>query len=130
MRNGVETIFVRYAVSGVVAAAVHFGVMILLVESFAIVPTLASAIGFCVAVFTNYRLQYHWTFMAAGSHGVTFARYLLVTLVTLFVNTALLWALTEVAGIHYLIAQLVATATVVSLNFTINYRYTFNYATK
>jgi putative flippase GtrA len=119
------SIFVRYIVAGSVAAAAHFGVLWLLVEWFAVYPTLASALGFCVATGINYSLQYHWTFRVTGPHGVIFTRYLLVTIAMLGVNTALFWVLNEFGGIPYLLTQAVATGSVVILNFTINRRYTF-----
>jgi putative flippase GtrA len=107
------------------AAIAHFTVLWILVEWFGVYPTYASAIGFCVAMFVNYSLQYYWTFRAKGPHGVLFSRYLAVTLAMLGVNTLIFWLLNESAGVPYLVAQVVATGCVMFLNFTINRRYTF-----
>jgi putative flippase GtrA len=120
-------VFFRYTVSGLMAAIAHFTVLWILVEWFGVYPTYASAIGFCVAMFVNYSLQYYWTFRAKGPHGLLFSRYVIVTLSMLGVNTLIFWTLNEVAGIYYLAAQLVATGGVMILNFTINRHYTFVY---
>ena len=107
------------------AAAAHFCALWLLVEFCGANATAASAIGFCVATVVNYSLQYHWTFRASGPHSTLFWRYLAVSTTMLGVNTALFWTLCKVVGMHYLVAQIVATGAVVVLNFTINRRYTF-----
>ena len=118
----------RYIISGGVAAVAHFGLLIILVELFAVNPTVASALGFIAAIFVNYSLQYHWTFAVKGSgqHKKFFARYLLVTLSTLCINTLLFWTMNEVVGIQYFYAQVVATGVVLVINFVVNQRYTFN----
>ena len=121
-------VFIRYVAAGSLAAIAHFAVLWALVEWFDVYATYASAIGFCVAIFVNYSLQYYWTFRAAGPHAVLFLRYLVVTLSMLGVNTLLFWILNEAAGVYYLIAQVIATGCVMILNFTINRRYTFAYA--
>lgn len=120
-------VFFRYTVAGSMAAVAHFTVLWILVEWFGVYPTYASAIGFCVAIFVNYSLQYYWTFRAKGPHGVLFLRYLVVTLLMLGVNTLIFWTLNEAMGIYYLVAQVVATGCVMILNFTINRHYTFVY---
>ena len=73
-------VFIRYTLAGSVAAAVHFGMLWLLVEQAGVYPTTASALGFCAAVFVNYSLQYYWTFEARGPHRLLFMRYVVVTL--------------------------------------------------
>jgi putative flippase GtrA len=118
-------VFIRYSISGGVAAVAHFGLLIILVEWTNTNPTLASAIGFCIAIFVNYTLLYHYTFKAVGSHSVMFTRYVIVTVAMLGVNTTIFWILNEQQDVPYLMAQVVATGIVVMLNFNINRLYTF-----
>jgi putative flippase GtrA len=118
-------IFFKYVISGGLAAAVHFLVLVALVEKVELDPTLASAIGFCMAIFVNYTMQYHWTFQSVGSHKTIFTRYVVVTFMMLGVNTVIFWGLYEKLGLMYLLAQAIATGTVMLLNFTINKNYTF-----
>lgn len=117
--------FMRYSVAGGIAAAAHFGVLVLLVEAWNIYPTTASGVGFCIAGAINYTLQYHWTFKASGPHTLMLSRYIVVTLAMLLVNLLIFWLLNEQLGVFYFAAQVVATGIVVFLNFTINRRWTF-----
>jgi len=122
-------ILFRYLISGAIAATVHFGLLISLVEFLAINPTLASTIGFIAAILVNYNLQYHWTFTSDNKrlHQVVFTRYFLVTLLTLSINTLLFWTMNETMGYQYLFSQVFATGTVLIINFIVNSKYTFNY---
>ena len=117
--------FWRYCAVGVAAAALHFAVLVVLVELFAAVPTFASATGFCAAVGLNYWLQYRWTFRANGSHGVMFPLFALIAVLALGVNTVVFWACNVVAAQPYLVAQVIATGAVVIINFHLNRRYVF-----
>jgi putative flippase GtrA len=117
--------FWRYCAVGVVAAALHFAVLVVLVELFAAVPTFASATGFCAAVLLNYWLQYRWTFRADGSHGIMFPLFALIAVLALGVNTVVFWACNVVATLPYLLAQVIATGTVVVVNFYLNRRFVF-----
>lgn len=121
-------ILFRYLVSGGLASAVQFAILIALVELTRADPTQASVIGFCAAVVINYNLQYHWTFGAAGAHSVIFLRYSTITFAMLGLNTALFWMMHEHLGIDYVIAQLVTKGFVLVINFTVNRHYTFTAA--
>lgn len=117
--------FWRYCAVGVVAAALHFAVLAVLVEFFDVVPTFASAMGFCAAVLLNYWLQYRWTFRADGSHSIMLPLFALIAVLALGVNTAVFWVCDVVAALPYLLAQVIATGTVVVVNFYLNRRYVF-----
>ena len=81
-----ERQFIRYVFSGFIAVAVHFAVLMVLVESGQLPKTLASIVGFLCAVPVNYLIQYHLVFRSTGRHAEAFGRYVTVTLVTLVVN--------------------------------------------
>ena len=117
--------FIKYVISGGLAAAVHFLILIVLVEKISVNPTLATSLGFCAAIFVNYTMQYHWTFQSAGSHKTVFTRYVVITFMMLGVNTLIFWFLYEKLGFMYLLAQAVATGMVMFMNFAINKNYTF-----
>ena len=115
----------RYLVSGTAAATMLFAVLTLMVEVFGTPPWLASPVAFVAGAVVNYVLQYHWTFQAQGSHRVMFTRFMLVTLATMSLNTALFWAFTQLMDIHYLIAQALAIGLIIGVNYVINKHYTF-----
>jgi len=120
-------LLIRYLVSGSIAAIVHFGLLVILIEWVAFHPTWASALGFMVAIFINYSLQFHWTFAVKGKdlHRIVFTRYLFVTCLTLCLNTLLFWSMNGIIGFNYLYSQIVATGIVLIINLLINQKYTF-----
>jgi putative flippase GtrA len=118
-------VLARYIAAGSIAVAVHYLVLVLLVEGSAIDPTLASSSGFAVGVVVNYYIQYHWTFRSTGPHGKRFPIFVAAALAMLGLNAVLFWGLHEHAGMNYLVAQAVAILAVFSVNFVINSRYTF-----
>jgi|GEM_PF-675099 len=117
--------FIRYFIAGGTAMLSHFATLILLVEKFAVEPVIATTIGFCLAVLVSYTGQYYWTFKVSGPHLGFLLRYLMVTSLTLGVNTGLFWAMFNLFYQPYIISQLFATGTVFLLNFLINHHYTF-----
>ncbi len=117
--------FIRYFISGGLATVILFGTLILLIEEFGINPTMASAIGFCLAVIFSYFIQYYWTFKPTGSHKRFMFRFLLVTILTLNINTGLFWFLNVMEKWPYIYSQIFATGTVFLLNFLINHHFTF-----
>jgi putative flippase GtrA len=119
--------FGRYVIGGLAATIAHILVLMLLVEQFGVNPSVATSIGFCIAVVINYNFQYYWTFAAKGSHAKIFSRYVIVTFAMLGVNLVLFWVLTHPVRLPYLYAQLVATGVIMFCNFAINKLYTFNH---
>ena len=115
----------RYFVGGAVATIVHIAVLWFLVEMFSVSPSIATSIGFCIAVTVNYSFQYHWTFASVGPHSLIFSRYLVVTFAMLGLNLLIFWALTRLYQTPYIYAQLMATGIVMLCNFAINKHYTF-----
>jgi putative flippase GtrA len=117
--------FFRYIFSGGLATLVLFGLLIVLIEKFHVNPTLSSAISFSVSVIFSYFIQYYWTFKPTGTHKRFMSRFLLVTILTLNINTGLFWFLTEIQRWPYPYSQIFATGTVFLLNFLINHHFTF-----
>jgi putative flippase GtrA len=120
--------FLRYLGSGSTAAAVHFAVLIGLVEALALDPTPASALGFAAATAVNYTLQYYWVFGSGDDHRRTFARYLAVTLSMLALNVVLFRLILTGLGWWYPLVQAVVTGVVMVLNFLLNRHFTFRAA--
>ena len=117
--------FVYYGICGGIAAGVLLIVLAGLVELTGMPETLASAIGFACATPVNYGLQHRFVFKQNGRHGVFFARYVAVTLLTLGLNTALFWVLTEGVGVFYLLSQVLTVGTIMLVNFGLNRSFTF-----
>lgn len=118
----------RYGLVGLLAVAVHYVVLIGLVESSLLAKVPASIAGFCLATPVNYYLQHLWVFRSERAHATALPRYLAVTSAGLAIN-----ALAFTAGLQlvvpYLLAQAIAIALVTAFNFTANRFYTFSAAT-
>lgn len=125
LTNGVSVEFAKYFVSGCLALAVHLLILAALVELLDANPSVATSIGFIVALCVNYLVQHTWVFRVAGTHKVLFPRYVAITLITFVANIGLFRLLSDTFGMWYLGAQTAATGIIFVANFVINRHYTF-----
>ncbi len=117
--------FVLFAMVGCAAAVGHYGVLVVLAELLATPPVLASAAGFVVGGVISYWLNYGHVFRSEQDHLPTAAKFLAVATVGLCLNSAIMWVLAERIGLHYLLAQVTATALVMVWSFGANRYWTF-----
>lgn len=115
-RPGVKQ-FLRFATVGAIATLVQYAVLIALVEA-AGAEEVPAAIGayLCGAV-TSYLLNRRFTFAGTQTgfgHGL--AKFALVNLIGLGLNTGIFVLLTGM-GLHYILAQMVATGLVLIWNY-------------
>ena len=116
--------FVRFVLVGGVATAIQYAILILLVRGLGMAPTPASSIGFALSAVVNYLLNYRFTFQSNRPHAPAAAKFALLAGAGLLINTAIMHLLVA-AGIHYLLAQVCATAVVLFWNFIGNTLWTF-----
>ncbi|MFV8819446.1 GtrA family protein [Haliea sp. E17] len=114
----------RFGVVGVLTAVLHYGVLLTGVALLGIGSTLASSIGFVVAVCFNYAMHYHWTFSApegqqAAPHGRALRRFLVMVACGCLINAGIMYCGVHQLHWNYLLAQGVALLVVVSWNFTL-----------
>lgn len=117
--------FARYAVAGGAGAIVHWGSLWAFVGLAGIDPRVATAIGYSLAVVTNYTIQHSYTFRSDLSHRKAFSRFLVVTTVGLAANIGAMQVLTIWLGLWYIAAQIFVTGTLYLINYAVNKRYTF-----
>jgi putative flippase GtrA len=117
--------YVRYIASGTVATLSHFTVLTILVELFALNPTLSTGLGCIVGGCVNYMLQRNLTFKSSIEHHRAVGRYLLMNSLTMTLNLLGFWAMTELFNIWYIYAQFTMTILISLLNFLINRHFTF-----
>jgi putative flippase GtrA len=108
--------FVRFAMVGVVGTIVHYGVLIALVEFVAMGVVLATSIGFLSGAVVSYGLNRKLTFVTTQPIGIAFVKYIVALSVGLVLNGGIV-AVLEHWGLHYLIAQPIATGVVLFWNF-------------
>jgi len=117
--------FIRFACVGAVGAGVQYLVLIGLIELFAQNAVVASAIGFAVAAWVNYYLNYHYTFASEKRHHETLVKFSIIASIGLMLNSAIVALATEAFALHYLIAQTAAIGVVLIWNFFGNLLWTF-----
>jgi putative flippase GtrA len=116
--------FVRYLAVGVAATLAHWALMAGLVETASVAPWLASGFGAVlgaqVAFFGNRR----FTFAYTAAVGPAWWRFMGTALLGAVVGMAVVAAAVAL-GLHYLLAQALATGLVLLLGFVINRAWTF-----
>lgn len=117
--------FTSFALVGVIATAIHYGVLIFLVQGFAMSPTWATTAGFLVSVVANYALNYRLTFNSGKSHLEAGSKFFVVSLVGLAGNAAIMHAGAEMMGWPYLWVQVGATVVILFWNFFGNVLWSF-----
>jgi putative flippase GtrA len=116
--------FIRYAGVGAIGTAVHYLLLIGLVQGFGAGAVAASTGGFVLGAFVNYGLNHHFTFASERAHRVALPRFFAVASLGLLLNALVMTATLAVLP-HYVIAQIVATAAVLVMGFFANHRWTF-----
>ncbi len=110
--------FVRFASVGALGTAVQYVILAALVELILFDSTAASAIGFVGGAFTNYYLNYRFTFRSERRHLSAAPRFFTVAAAGLGLNVVFMALGTGPLHLHYLIAQCASTAIVLLWNFS------------
>lgn len=118
--------FLRFCVVGVTGTVIDFGLTWLCKEKFHIPKFLANAIGFVVAATNNYILNRIWTWGSTSEQvGIEYAKFFIVSLIGLGINTLILYLMNEKMKINFYISKVFATAVVMLWNFFANNFFTF-----
>lgn len=119
-------IFFWYTLSGGAATAVHYAVLLMLVELLGFSPALSAAIGALCGAAVSYLINRHITFPGASlRHQQAIPRFLTVAVAGALVNGGLVWAGVHLLDWHYLAAQALATVVVLGLTYRLNRSWTF-----
>lgn len=116
--------FLRFALVGAAGTLLHYLTLTLLVWSGLLAPGPAAAAGAAAGACVNYWLNYRYTFGAAGSHRATMPRFLAMAAVGIVLNGIIVSNLAAV-GLHFLLAQAIATGLILILNFLISKKWIF-----
>jgi putative flippase GtrA len=117
--------FLRYAGAGAFGTALHYAVLIGLVQFAGLDAVMASTAGAVAGALVNYALNHRYTFASERPHGHALPRFVLVAVGGIALNALVIAAVLWLAGPHYLVAQVVATATVLGVGYLANRAWTF-----
>ena len=119
----------RFGIVGIIGVAINMAVLYLAVRALGVNHLVAAGIASEVSIVGNYTLNDRWTFGDAASSGTwlsRLARYNAVALGGMTISLVIMFALTTVLGVHYLIANLVAIASATLSNYALNSRFTWS----
>lgn len=107
----------RFAIVGIIATAVHYAIMVALVETGRVAPVIATTIGYGFGIVVSYALNRRFTFAAQGTPvAKSFAKFVVLYGVGAVLNGAIVGGLIAL-GAYYLLAQVIATGLVLIWNF-------------
>lgn len=118
--------FIRFAGVGCMSAIGHYGLLILLVRGAGVAAVPASTAGALLGALINYSLNYHFTFRSSKSHRESIAKFAVVAVVGLLLNTLFMWIGVELLHLHYLLSQILTTGLVLVWSFLGNRFWTFH----
>lgn len=117
--------FLKFAAVGLFGTAAHYTVLTVLVEAFKARVVLATTAGFVAGALVNYVLNRRFTFDSEADHAIALPKFLAVAALGAGINAYMVSWLLEHTGVHYLLVQVCATATVLVWNFVANTLWTF-----
>jgi putative flippase GtrA len=119
--------FLKFALVGISGMGIDFGITYLLKEKIKINKFIASAIGFCAAVSSNYYFNRIWTFESTNPDiAFEYSSFFIISLIGLGINTAALWFLTSKLKIKFYFAKFLAILITAIWNFSSNTLFTFS----
>lgn len=117
--------FLTFAACGVAGTAVHYLLLVLLVQLGIAQPTLATTIGFAGGALINYALAWRIVFKTRRPHHEALPRFLAVAGSGAVLNYLVMATGVAQLGWPYLAVQVAATGLVLIWNFAVNRAWTF-----
>ncbi|MFO1217415.1 MAG: GtrA family protein [Burkholderiaceae bacterium] len=117
--------FLGYAAVGAIGTAVQYGTLIVGVDIIGSSPLISSSMGGVFGALTNYLLNYRLTFRTRKSHSEAMVKFVAVALAGLLINAVVIDLAMRFLSSHYLVAQVMATASVLIFGFAANRNWTF-----
>ncbi len=129
-RTGEVTRFLKYCLVGASGVVVNMVLLWLLTEFAGLFYLVSSAIAVEISIITNFTLNDLFTFRDRRAGGrarllTRLAKFNAVSLAGLAVNVAILWLLTSIFGVYYLISNLFGIAAATLWNYLVNFWWTW-----
>lgn len=122
---GTAAMFSRYVLIGGLATAVHYCLLVAMVEAWGVKPGVAASVGALGGALAAYVGNRRLTFASAAAHRQALPRFLIVAAGGALLSGGLVWCGTTLLAMHYLLPQLLATALVLVAGFAMNRHWTF-----
>ncbi|MGZ5130973.1 MAG: GtrA family protein [Caldimonas sp.] len=116
--------FARYASVGAVATSVHYAILAVCVETALLPPAWAAALGAWVGAQIGFAGNALFTFAGVPVTVVAWLRFQAVAVLGAAISFAVVGAGVRV-GLHYLLAQAIATGLALVVTYEVNRRWSF-----
>ena len=116
--------FLRFVLVGAAGTVLHYLALTTLVLLSLMSPGAASAVGACLGACVNYWLNQRFTFASTRPHREMMPRFFAVAAVGAVANGLIVSKLSSL-GMHFLLAQVIATCTILVANFLISKKWIF-----
>lgn len=117
--------FGKFLGVGGAATLLQYALLLTMVELFALKSVLASSVSYVISALFNYILNYRFTFQSTADHKTALLRFSVVAACGLGINSLIMYFLTEIFTLYYLLAQVVATLVVLVWNFSAHRYWTY-----
>lgn len=109
----------KFGVVGVIAFIIDYVLLFICTELFHIYYLYSSMISFTVSVIFNYVASVKWVFEVDkdGDKKREFILFILFSLVGLGINQVILWGMSDLLHVYYMISKVIATGVVMCWNF-------------
>lgn len=109
----------RFLIIGGTAFVIDYALLYILTEYFDIYYLISSTISFIVSLIFNYIASIKWVFETKEEDSQTkkFTIFITLSIIGLGINQLIMWTLSDLLTIYYMISKIVATAVVMCWNF-------------
>jgi putative flippase GtrA len=125
MSNNRFVSFIKFGVTGLSGMALDFSITWFFKDVLEINKFLANAIGFTVAVISNYFLNRFWTFHSKARVARQFAGFTTVSVIGLLLNSLIVYVFNHLLLLNFYLSKVIAVGLVFIWNFSVNYLYVF-----
>lgn len=111
--------FFRYGIVGVIAAVVNIGMLYILTELLGLHYIFSNILAFTLGLIANYFLSVRYVFSKERKKDrkLEFIAYVAFGLIGLFLDTLLIYLLTEKINLYYMASKIISTGIVFVYNF-------------
>jgi len=113
------TQFYRYVLVGVLSFATETSLLYWLTDHLNLWYIYSNSIAYVIVFWLNFLLNRFWSFKSKQNLSVQLAMYLVLFVINLFASNGMLYLLTSVFNVYYLVSKIFAVALVVCWNFII-----------
>jgi dolichol-phosphate mannosyltransferase len=120
--------FIKFCIVGGSGVIVNMGVLYALTELLSVEYKISSIFAIQTAIITNFAFNNAWTFNKSTNKSpllIKFAKFEAISIVGAVINWGVLVGLTELAGIYYILSNLIGIIIATVWNYTMNVFYTW-----